>query len=300
MAYTIVDDAGNETYDISNAIIEGDVDGVKAYLVDAKEGKCSNLINWRDRVDKYSPLCLAAKHGEVEIMKLLVEAGHNINKPSGNRGWTPLHVACYESWERVVRYLLDESEDIARYPRGDDHGVTALHLSVEQGFTNGVRYLLGRNFPVDVTDNFGRTSLAYVNKFDKSIIRNLMHYGASLDKVDAHVKDTILRALDILRVVANPICFQITLATLILFSSALCVSSTLGFISSRSTMCSFYSAFTMASSMASMFFYILHNVVEDSSHPLSNKMVTDTTTLRLVSTYVAMGVGGTLMMILRF
>jgi ankyrin repeat protein len=60
--------------------------------------------------DRHRSLALAAQHGHVEIVRLLLEAGEDPNRynPDGNHSHsTPLHQAALAGHEAVVRLLVE-------------------------------------------------------------------------------------------------------------------------------------------------------------------------------------------------
>jgi hypothetical protein len=60
--------------------------------------------------DRHRALALAAQHGEVEIVRLLLDAGEDPNRynPKGNHGHsTPMHQAALAGHEAVVRLLVE-------------------------------------------------------------------------------------------------------------------------------------------------------------------------------------------------
>ena len=97
----------------------------------------------RIEVDRASPigetaLMLAAHHGELDLMKLLVARGAQVNRP----GWTPLHYAATDGQAAAVEYLLDAAAYIdAESPNrttplmmaARHKQVTVLRLLLEQG-----------------------------------------------------------------------------------------------------------------------------------------------------------------------
>ena len=54
------------------------------------------------------PLHTACKNGSLEIVKMLVQRGANMDKGGGKSNWTPLHYACNRGCYEVVVYLTKE------------------------------------------------------------------------------------------------------------------------------------------------------------------------------------------------
>ena len=61
--------------------------------------------------DGWTPLYSAANKGYLEIVKLLIENGADINK-SNNDGWTPLYSAADKGHLEVVKLLIENGADI--------------------------------------------------------------------------------------------------------------------------------------------------------------------------------------------
>ena len=68
------------------------------------------LLPQADALDRHRAIALAAQHGHVEIVRLLLDAGEDPNRynPEGNHGHsTPLHQAAFAGHEDVVRLLVE-------------------------------------------------------------------------------------------------------------------------------------------------------------------------------------------------
>jgi ankyrin repeat protein len=57
--------------------------------------------------DGCTPLYMAAKRGHEEVVRLLLDAGADVNKATTDSGWTPLFVAAHSGHVSVMRQLLD-------------------------------------------------------------------------------------------------------------------------------------------------------------------------------------------------
>lgn len=69
-----------------------------------------HLLATASSEDRHRALALAAQHGHVEIVRLLLDAGEDQNRynPKGNHGHsTPLHQAVWSGHEMVVRLLVE-------------------------------------------------------------------------------------------------------------------------------------------------------------------------------------------------
>jgi ankyrin repeat protein len=86
-----------------------------------------------------TPLHLAAAHGHVNIARLLIEHGANINARSiGN--WTPLHRVCELGSDEMIELLRNGGADINAQLID---GTTPLHTAAQGGQVNALKRLLG-------------------------------------------------------------------------------------------------------------------------------------------------------------
>jgi ankyrin repeat protein len=147
----------------------------------------------------HTPLHLASKVGHIEVVRALLEAGADVNMSTTNEnGHTPLHLASGEGHIEVVRALLEAGAgtDVRRV---NGHGVTpisfactgkhmeifralveaggdvdtpdaigdtALHDASEDGFTEGVRYLVERGADVNKRNGVDMSPLFYALKVE--------------------------------------------------------------------------------------------------------------------------------------
>jgi ankyrin repeat protein len=132
---------------------------------------CASLCGFHDLVErlivKYpqhistragrfgTPLHATLEEGHIEVAKLLIECGANVNALN-REGWTPLHVASLFSDVDVVKRLLDHNADV--HVR-DDKGDTPLHNAAIEGHLEVARILLERNAEVNSRNNYRSTPL---------------------------------------------------------------------------------------------------------------------------------------------
>ena len=97
--------------------------------------------------DKQAPaigseaLFTAIEKGDIETVRLLVEAGADVNAAAGFGGNTPLHEAVEEGNAEIVQILVDAGADIEA--KGF-MGQTPLGLAAEEGATEIMQILLGK------------------------------------------------------------------------------------------------------------------------------------------------------------
>ena len=115
---------------------------------------------------KRTPLVIAAANGRLELSRLLLNNGANVNWQSGrtlpesaydgNAGWSALALAAAAGHGDVVGLLLDRGANVDIQW---DFGRTALHEAAIFGRASVVELLLARGAAVDVRDLNGETAL---------------------------------------------------------------------------------------------------------------------------------------------
>jgi ankyrin repeat protein len=113
-------------------------------------------------------LVLAAREGDLESAKLLLDAGADVNQVT-EYGWTPLLTATNNRHYKLARYLIERGADVNRANKG---GWTPLYLATDN------RNIEGGDFPVHRPD---MDHLDY--------IRILLDHGAD---PNARIKDNTL------------------------------------------------------------------------------------------------------------
>lgn len=80
-------------------------------------------------------LMLASLHGELDVVKLLVRRGAQVNRT----GWTPLHYAALAGHQAVVEWLL---ENHAYIDAASPNGTTPLMMAAREKRTSIAQYLV--------------------------------------------------------------------------------------------------------------------------------------------------------------
>eukprot|EP01104_Vermistella_antarctica_P020378 TRINITY_DN869_c2_g1_i1.p1 TRINITY_DN869_c2_g1~~TRINITY_DN869_c2_g1_i1.p1 ORF type:complete len:167 (+),score=47.49 TRINITY_DN869_c2_g1_i1:140-640(+) len=117
--------------------------------------------------------------GDAETVAALLDKGADIHSLTDDGfKWTPLHLACREGKEDIVRVLLDRSADTEMKTA---YGSTPLHVASKNGRTDIVRLLLGHKAVIDSVDNNGLAPLygACVKGNDETA-RLLLDHGGTL------------------------------------------------------------------------------------------------------------------------
>jgi ankyrin repeat protein len=138
--------------DIFRAVQEGN-EGEVIRLLD----KDPALLEGRDK--RKTPLVVAAEHGQLGVVKLLVQRGANITA-TAFWGRTAVHYAALAGHGEVVAFLLEQMGQAANRDDGD---ATLLMLACENGHVGVVRMLVTHTGAKGLEDRDldGRTALRY-------------------------------------------------------------------------------------------------------------------------------------------
>ena len=125
----------------------------------------------------------AAKQGNAEAVKALLERGANVNAQD-KQGWTALMYAAQNECIEVVKVLLDSNADVNEQ---NAHGWTALMNAAFCGhvdFTGVIRELLEQSADVNLQNTDGRKAIDYAHGKKKEMIL----LNAQADKVSSEPK----------------------------------------------------------------------------------------------------------------
>ncbi len=111
-------------------------------------------LEWQDEKDSNkTPLRHAIWKRNIEILKMLIDAGANINA-QGDQGRSPLIWAAIGGKVEIVRLLIDAGADVNVQ---DDYGWTPLHWATEWENEETVQMLVDAGARKDIQDNYRRT-----------------------------------------------------------------------------------------------------------------------------------------------
>ena len=82
-------------------------------------GKSKDVLNWQDTDFGQSALWWFAMHGNVALVRRLVDAGADVNLADKD-GWTPLSVAAFYGHAEVISALLSAGADPSRQVEDGD------------------------------------------------------------------------------------------------------------------------------------------------------------------------------------
>jgi ankyrin repeat protein len=163
----------NQVTSMSNALIDailsGDTDKSQSFLMSGADA------NMRDD-EGNTLLMLAANRGNLETVKLLIDAEADVNAVDAN-GWTALFKAVINDeqdrgFPEVVQALIDAGANIeARLA----YGITPLMLAAGRGEAGVIEVLLKAGADVKARNEGGRTALMMAKDKDYVEVINQLH-----------------------------------------------------------------------------------------------------------------------------
>uniref|UniRef100_A0A1L8DB34 Putative ankyrin repeat protein n=1 Tax=Nyssomyia neivai TaxID=330878 RepID=A0A1L8DB34_9DIPT len=171
----------NGNYDIVQYLLQ------KRY-VDVELPGC--VIFDGDTIEGAPPLWCAAAAGHINIVKLLVKHGANVNSTTRTKS-TPLRAACFDGHYEIVEYLVLNGADIEMANR---HGHTCLMIACYKGHLKIAVYLMSLGANVNRRTVKGYTALHdCADSGSLEILKVLLKYGATMD-VDSYGMTPLLAA----------------------------------------------------------------------------------------------------------
>ena len=160
------------TQALTRAAAKGNIDTVcfllKAGLTPADASTKNDVGN--------AALHCACKEGHVEIARMLVEAGADMNMRDNFRD-TALHCACNKGHVEIACMLVEAGAAVSMKNRGGD---TALHFACVRGHVEIARMLVEAGADVRVRNNYGDTAFICACKEGHVVIaRMLVAAGAN-------------------------------------------------------------------------------------------------------------------------
>ncbi|MFC1753152.1 ankyrin repeat domain-containing protein [Thermoproteota archaeon] len=142
--------------------------------------------------DSHTPLILAAREGNADIVELLIDRG--VEKDAAPNRWTALHEAAGEGKLEVAKALLSAGAKVD--PISDWRNATPLHWAAQAGHTEIVKLLIQYKADIEARSNYGETPLmraVYGNRGE--VVKLLIDKGADLSVVDNAGRTPMSKAL---------------------------------------------------------------------------------------------------------
>ncbi len=135
-----------------------------------------------------TPLMRAANNGNIDIIKLLLRSGANVNAADAG-GATALHIAARRGNVSAVQILLDSNSN----PNAvDSEGWTPLMRAATSGNSKIIELLLAKGAKVNATNEWGESAAVYAAKRgDGTSLSILKNSGANLEIRDINGNSAI-------------------------------------------------------------------------------------------------------------
>ena len=136
-------------------------------------------VNGKD-MNGSSALLVAARWGDINIVKLLLDNGATADEPRSPKGRTPLMVACtFYSGATVCGMLIKKGADVNAKSKESE---TPLMLAAQSAKLNVVELLLAQGANAKMKNDRGETALDYAVKSDAVIFAKEGFKDCVLDK----------------------------------------------------------------------------------------------------------------------
>ncbi|KAF5291326.1 hypothetical protein FQA39_LY03477 [Lamprigera yunnana] len=140
-------------------------------------------------IDGASALWCAAGAGHLNVVKILVKAGADVNHPTKTNS-TPLRAACFDGRLDIVKYLTDHNADIHI---ANKYNNTCLMIASYKGHLDVASFLLERGANPNEKAHCGATALYFAAESGHvGIVKKLLTYNAKF--IENDVGMTALKA----------------------------------------------------------------------------------------------------------
>ena len=110
-----------------------------------------------------TPLHSAVMNGHIEIARLLLQNGADVNAKD-NDGYTPLHWAAFQGHIDILHLLVENGADLEAQ---ENDGWRTLHFAADRGHLPFIQELISRyHVDINARDNDGTTALGLARHGD--------------------------------------------------------------------------------------------------------------------------------------
>lgn len=181
-------EANNDTHDLPlhTAVIHNDIEMVKLLLDAGSDVDCFDI-------DESTPLHLAGHRRLPEMLDFLIEKGADINRRDKNGAYS-LSFAAWGGDPAIVQKLIDAGADLNN--RSLD-GYTLMHPAAARGLTDLFDLLVERGNDINQATNRGTTPIHFASQGGQiEMVTRLLEMGASPSNPDSLGRTPIRMALD--------------------------------------------------------------------------------------------------------
>ncbi|NXN97510.1 ASB3 protein, partial [Rhinopomastus cyanomelas] len=131
--------------------------------------------------DRCSAVGLAAREGNVKMLRKLIKQGYSIDVPD-NRGWVPIHEAAAHNSSQCLKLLVRAAPSDDYINSKTFEGLCALHLSARHGSLECIRILLEAGADPNEFNTEATTPLFLaVENEHIDVVKFLLQHGANVD-----------------------------------------------------------------------------------------------------------------------
>lgn len=180
---------------IAEAFLEAARRGDVAFFLKLSQSDLANVAKTQKDEDSRTLLHNACTSGNLELIKIIADAGPDAKNVQDDEGWTPLISAASSSHDNVVEYLLSIGSDVHVT---NSSGRTALHYAASKGGISILRLLHKAGASANAKDATGSTPLHRAASAGKGeAVRILLgECKANIEERDATGSTPLLVALE--------------------------------------------------------------------------------------------------------
>ncbi len=141
---------------------EGNIDMMRLFI---SRGADINRMNGNGE----TAIILAAWRGHLEAVKWLVERGARINAP--RRQWTPLHYAVFAGHREVADYLMEQGADINAQ---STNGSSVLMMAIYEGREELARLLIEKGAEREFRNDWGDGALEWAMRYNQLNVARML------------------------------------------------------------------------------------------------------------------------------
>jgi ankyrin repeat protein len=147
---------------------------------------------------KGTPLCLSAKGGDVTSIRLLINAGADLNLKDPGNERTPLFIAACSGCSDAMKLLLDSQADDLEIVinRKDKYGKTLLFCAAENGHKEVAKILLDAGARPDIkcSGKEDTNSCIAARRGHFELVKLLLQYPVDINKPNIHGDSPLMQA----------------------------------------------------------------------------------------------------------
>jgi len=154
--------------------------------------RANSTIPKSTKRNRFSPLCLAARKADLNIINQLIKLKVNVNAVNEG-GDTPLCIAVQKGDLPIVNALIQAKANVNK---ADETGHYPLYLAVKEGHLPIIEALIAAGANVNVNNNYGNKLLCIAaQRGDLSIVNMLIQAKANINETNGAGHSSIYLAL---------------------------------------------------------------------------------------------------------